>query len=100
MTGAALAVLLMGAGPSHAEDVPPPPAAGSTPATTDPAPTDPAPTDPTVTPTESPSETPVETDTATPVVPGTDVPSRVVGRTSIGTRSQRSASSSPIRWAT
>ena len=34
------------------------------------------------------------------MMPGTGLPSRVVGRTSIGTRSQRSASSGNMRWAT
>lgn len=64
VTGAALAGLLMGAGPVHAEDVPPPPAAGSTPASTDPAPTDPAPIDP----------APVDPVPADPAAPETALP--------------------------
>src|SRR5215831_5732102 len=34
------------------------------------------------------------------MMPGTGLPSRVVGRTSMGTRSHRSASSAYMRWAT
>jgi peptidoglycan hydrolase-like protein with peptidoglycan-binding domain len=71
VTGAALAGLLMGAGPVHAEDVPPPPTAGSTQATTDPgstdpAPADPVPADPALPPAEQPAAEPSTTPAALP----------------------------------